>query len=289
MSWGIGEWGISPWGGALPTAAGDNPPIIVLRSPAANAVDVLENATISISFADFDLDLDIGTTLIEIDGVPVFTGLGGFAAGYVGSTSFSVGRFTVQFMKLGGWGFDTLVTVRAFIEDLTGKCADDTWSWRTRINPICYSGLNPLAVELFVQSPMTRFLDLEPVRQVFLNNALQAQTQAIANSENKAARVLYQEAFATEIHTITNSFGIRNEPALRSVVCERQRVAEIDVQLQRHIKRIKAGVESLFLLGALPKEYKAEFSDYLDSTTYNYRVSLVANVLILARLTETAS
>jgi len=288
MSWGIGEWGISPWGGALPTPAGDNPPIIVLRSPAANAVDVLENATISISFADFDLDLDIGTTLIEIDGVPVFTGLGGFAAGYVGSTSFSGGRFTVQFMKLGGWGFDTLVTVRAFIEDLTGKCADDTWNWRTRINPVCYSGLNPLAVELLVQSPMTTFLDLEPARQVFLDNALQIQTQAIANAGNKAARVLYQEAFNTEINTVLNPFDVRDEAALRSIVCERQRVTVIDAQLLRVLPRIREGMRSLFSLNALPREYLGEFNDYLDSTMYSYRVSLVANMIILARLVETS-
>ena len=288
MSWGIGEWGISPWGGALPTPAGDNPPIIVLRSPAANAVDVLENATISISFADFDLDLDTGTTLIEIDGVPVFTGLGGFAAGYVGSTSFSGGRFTVQFMKLGGWGFDTLVTVRAFIEDLTGKCADDTWNWRTRINPVCYSGLNPLAVELLVQSPMTTFLDLEPARQVFLDNALQIQTQAIANAGNKAARVLYQEAFNTEINTVLNPFDVRDEAALRSIVCERQRVTVIDAQLLRVLPRIREGMRSLFSLNALPREYLGEFNDYLDSTMYSYRVSLVANMIILARLVETS-
>jgi len=134
---------------------------------------------------------------------------------------------------------------------------------------------------------MTTFLDLEPARQVLLQSALQPQTRAIAQRGNKAARVVYQEAFATEISTVLNVFEVRNEAALRTVVCERQRVTAIDAQLQEIQLRIRDGLRSLFSLQALPNYYKGDFNDYLDSTAYRYRVSLVANLVLLARLTET--
>lgn len=288
-SWGLGPWGFTEWGGASPPVPGNNPPIIVSRNPLPNAVDVLENAVVSVAFFDIDLDLDTATTLIEIDGATAYSGAGGFTAGYAGRVYYSAGTYTVQIVKLEGWGFDTEVTVRGRIEDSMSNFVDDTWRWRTRENPICYTGLNPLPIEIAIQSPMTRFLELESPRRIFLANALQTQEKAIHNRDNKAARVLYQQGFATEISVLQNPAAIRNEAALQTVVCERNRVTALDEALRKVEDRTRNGIQSLFNLGALPKEYIPQFNDYLDSTLYNYRVSLIANLILLARSIETAN
>jgi hypothetical protein len=291
LGWGIGAWGTSPWGGDLPEGLGvgaGSPPIIVLRDPVSGAADVPENATVSVGFFDADYDLDPGTIAISADGNTVYTGAGGFTAGFVGTTSYSAGRFVVQFLKIGGWGYDTEVTIRGVAEDLASNTTDDTWRWRTRVDPVCYTGLNPLPVETLIQSPMTQFLNLELARQTFLNNALQVQERAISNAGNKAARVMYQTAFSTEISVVQNASRIKNAAALATVVCEKQRLLVLDSQLQKFDKITRTGIAALFSQGALPSEYISAFNDYLDSTLYSYRVSLIANVVILARLAETA-
>ena len=189
--WGTGQWGLDPWGGSGPAATpGDNPPIITQRVPLSGAIDVAEDALVTISFLDIDLDLDTTTVLIEVNGVPVYTGLGGFAAGYVGRTSYSVGTFTVQFVPLASWGFEEVVTIHAYVEDFNGNTANDTWGWTTRADPTCYTGLTPLPIEISVLNPMVTFLELETARRVFLDNALQLQERAIPNAGSKAARVM---------------------------------------------------------------------------------------------------
>lgn len=289
MGWGLSEWGLSPWGGGLPAAAaGTNLPQIVLRSPAPNTIENSENAVVSVGFFDHDLDLDTASTLLIINGVTVYQGGVGFTSGYVGRVYFSAGVYIVQVSKVGGWGFDTQVTVRAYIEDLAAHVVDDTWHWNTRVNPTCYTGLNPLPVEILVQSPMSTFVELEPARKLFLDNCLKVQSKTTPNKGNKAARVLYQHAFSTELSTVQNPYNIRNKAALKTIVCERERAVLLDHKLMAHADRIRNGIQSLYSLGALPREYINSFQDYLDSTMYNYRVSLIANVIILARLTENA-
>lgn len=286
-SWGLGAWGTGPWGGGPPPAGG-TPPLIIFRAPAPNAVEVTEDTVVSVTFFDLDLDLDTATVVVYANGVSVFTGGGGFASGYAGRTSYSAGRYTVQFVNLAGWGYDATVIVRATARDAGSRVVDDTWQWTTRLNPVCYAGLNPLAIELAIQSPMTTFLELESVRQTFLTYALQEQSTRVAQRENKAARVLYQQAFSTELSSLQNVANIRNKLALKTVVCERSRMAALDTKLLTHRVQLQQGIQTLFSQGALPREYISGFQDYLDSTIYTYRVSLVANLIILARNVESS-
>jgi hypothetical protein len=343
--WGSGRWGLDTWGGSTTPLfpPGTNPPQIILRDPDSGFVDVAEDAVLTVSFFDADFNLDTSTTLIEVDGVTVFTGSSGAVAPFVANVTVSAGTYTVQLFKQGGWGFDATVTVRAYIEDttliyinqvfdvveggtvtwnsplspdiglgllypgpgtfdptqsgsdtsahvvvgtFTGLSVDDTWSWRTRSNPICYTGLNPLEIESAIQQPLTAVLDLEPVRQVFINNALKVQDTAIANELNKATRVIYQHAFSTELSTVLNPYILRDENALASIVCERQNTLLIDQALTVYKERIRAGFQALFNQGSIPEELLNAFVDYQDSTIYSYRVSLVAIALLLARSIE---
>lgn len=288
--WGQGQWGTSAWGG-LDVAAtpGSNHPLITLRDPAPGAIDVAENVTISVTFLDLDVNLDTTTTLIEANGATVYTGLGGFQAGFVGRVNVDAGRLTVQFIRLAGWSFESTVTVRAKISDTTSLVVDDTWEFTVRANPVCYTGLNPLSIETAIQQPMTTFLELEPVRQLLLDNTLKIQTGAIANEGNKRARVLYQLAFATELSTLQNPYRLRDETALGVTVCERQNTLVIDEQLVLFKDTVQAAIQSLSTARTFPEEYIRTFVDYLDSTLYTFRVSLVANLILATKSIELQS
>jgi len=263
--------------------------MIVARAPLPRSINVPEDTLVGVKFYDADLDLDPSSVIIKIDGVTVYTGVGGFAAGYVGITYDTAGVHTVQFTKLGGWGYNTTVTVYAFVADATVPVpltAQDTWDWTTRDNPLCYTGLTPLPIELKLQQPMQQFLELEPLRATFIDVALKLQPAATKQRNNKAARVIYQYGFSTELNTLLNPYRLRDRDALNSTVCERENVMIIDAALSKFKDRTQAGIQSLLTLGALPREYIAGLVDYQDSTLPSYRVSLAANLLMFARSVE---
>ncbi len=287
--WGTLPWGLGPYGGSGVILVSPNPPFIVERAPLPGSINVAEETPVSVRFYDVDLNLDPSTISITINGVAPYTGSGGFAAGYAGRTTYSAGSYLVQIFKMGGYGFDTVVTVTAYAADLTALSVSDTWSWTTRADPVCYSGLTPLPIEIAIQSPLITFLDIEPARRVFMDNDLGADplaTRAITSRGNKAARVLYQMAFETELSAVLNPFALKNTKALQVVVCERQNMILLDAALARYQTALKAGIQSLFNLRALPEPYVSSFLEYLDSTLPTYRVSLVANMVLLAKAKE---
>jgi len=287
-SWGILPWGGAVWGGAPPPVPGINPPFIIERVPAPNTTENNEETPIFVRFYDVDLNLDVSTVTLTINGVLAFSG-GVFSPGFVGLTNISGGSYLVRIFKLGGWGYDATVTVSAYAADTTALFVTDAWSWTTRGNPICYSGLTPLPVEVAIQQPLERFLDIEPARRVFLDNALindPLGLRAIPNRGNKAARVLYQIAFETEVSSVLRPFNIRNAAALAVVVCERQNILVIDTALQKISGQLQSGIQSLFTQGALPQTYVSTFLEYLDSTIPTYRVGIVANMILLAKSNE---
>jgi hypothetical protein len=133
---------------------------------------------------------------------------------------------------------------------------------------------------------MERFISLEQYRTLFLDNALRLQATASSQPGNKAARVIYQSAFATELCTLLNPYDLRNKDALDSVVSERQNTRAIDKVLADNSKTLKTDIQAFHELSGLDTAYLASFSDYLDSTLYIYRVSLVANILLYAKAYE---
>ena len=287
--WGTGTWGFTAWGGTLPSSVvGTHAPQIIDKSPAPNAINVREDSPVAVWFFDADYDLDTPSAQIVINGVLAYDGVTGFQSGFTGRTSYSAGSFIVTVVRLGGWSYEQVVTVTASISDLTALSVSETWSWTVRANPVCYAGVTPLTIELQIQQPMTTFIELEVPRQVILANALKI-AKLVNQQGNKAARVVYQLGFATELSTVLNRYNVRDTEALKTTVCERQNILIIDAQLHAVRDRIKAGIESLYTLRALPQEYVTGFMDYLDSTLPSYRVSLVANLVMLARAHETRS
>jgi hypothetical protein len=287
-AWGFQQWGNEAWGGEDVTifAGGTNNPLITARAPAPDSSEVSETAIVSVVFFDADTDLDTTTTLVEINGQVAYQGNTGFATGYAGTVKVIAGSQLVQLTRVEGWGYSASINVRAYIADLTGRFVDDSWSWATRANPACWMGTSPSAVETRMQSPFTTFLDIEPVRSVLMNNAVLPQEFAIPFSKNKAARVILQLAFSTEISSVLNQYRIRDTDALDVTVCERQKTIRVDQALQLVGKRIVPAIKSLQLQGILGEEYITSFVDYSDSTLYNYRVSLAATLVAMAAAIE---
>jgi hypothetical protein len=287
--WGTGSWGFTAWGGTIPASVvGTHNPQIIDRAPVPNALGVREDAPVAVWFFDADYNLDTATAQIVINGELAYLGSSGFQPGYTGRVTYNAGSLIVLVARLGGWEFDEVVTVSAEIYDLTSLYTSDTWSWTVRANPICYTGVAPLPIEIKIQSPMDSFLEIEVARQVLFDNVLKL-GRNVPQQGNKAARVIYQLAFETELSTILNPYNLKNKPALETTVCERENILVVDAQLQTIRGRIQAGIESLFTLQALPQAYVTGFTDYLDSTLPSYRVSLVANMVLLARAFETRS
>ena len=287
--WGTGSWGFTAWGGTLPRAVlGTHAPQIIERFPAPGAVDIREDSPVAVWFFDIDYNLDLTSAQISVDGALAYSGSSGFQTGFTGSVSYSAGSLIIHVIRLDGWTYGSTVTVTANISDATSLSVSDTWSWTVRQNPICYVGVTPLDIEKLVQQPMDKFIELEPTRQVLLDTVLKL-NKPVSQQGNKAARVVYQLAYETELSTILNPYLNKNLPALETVVCERQNILIIDARLEAIRTRTKAGIDSLYNLRALPKEYVTGFMDYLDSTLPSYRVSLAANLVMLARAYETRS
>jgi hypothetical protein len=279
--WGTGSWGVGAWGG-IEDGFGAHPTLIVTRLPAPGSRDNPENSVITVGFFDADYAINTADIDIYVNGTLAYTA-SAFEPGFVGRAGYNAGRFLVQIAAVTGYTFGSTVTVHATIP---GEVTD-TWSWEVRSNGICYSGLTPLPIELAIQQPMTTFLEVEPIRLALMNAAIQStSTTAAQQTANKQARVVYQWAFETELSTVLNPYALKNANALRSIVCERQNAAIVDRDLLALKDRAQAAINSLYTLRALPKEYTTGFLDYLDSTVYSYRVSLAANMVLLARAVE---
>lgn len=288
-SWGLGEWGIAPWGGGPPApfdcVAADPPLQIVVRFPAPNETDVSISELVKVAFFDIASDLNLATAYVEIDGKAAYGG-GQFLNGFVGQSSFVAGVFALQFVNPLGWPYNTSIPVRAYIENSLGECVDETWSWTTQVDPICYSGLTPNQTELDIQQPLQTFIELEFIRQLLLKSVLKVGRLPITNANNKAARVIYQIAYSTELSTLLNTYATRLDEDLQTTVCEREKAIVTDTSLFKFESRIRASIKTLTNRGLVTREYVNTFNDYLDSTNYNFRVSLVANLIITAKAIE---
>lgn len=284
-NWGFSEWGKSPWGLAQ---LGGSSPQIINRFPLPKAIDVVENTPIAVWFYDAEFNLDSTTASITVNGVVAYSGVSGFSPEYTGTVTVTGGSLVIQLFKLGGFSYDETVTVTAYIADTSALNVTDTWSWKVRANPLCYPGTAPLPIELLIQQPISMFIGLEAARQALFDSVLKT-TTAVRQPGNKAARVIYQLAFSTELSTVLNPYNLKNKDALKTTVCERENILKTDQRLATVSAPIKLGIQELYNKRALPQEYVTGFMDYLDSALPSYRVSLVANMVLLARAYETRS
>jgi len=281
--WGLGLWGYSSWG-SLVTDEGT--PQIISRYPEINQTEVTEDTAITVQIFDVNYDLDITSIALLINGVLAYDGISGFAPGFTGKFTYISGVSTLLVTSFSGFEYNQLVTIHLNAQDAASHILDSTWSFTVRDNPTCYAGNQPLPIEVALQSPMETYLNLEPFRVLMLNTALRPGPKAITSAGNKAARVIYQLAYSTELSTVLNSFDEKNARAITSKVCERQTTLEIDRALHTRKKELPPAVLAFKARGLVPDPYLRAFNDYLDSALYTYRVSLVANMLILARYLE---
>lgn len=280
--WGTAQWGDARFG-VRDTTGG---PLVIYKSPASNQLDVVEDTFITVQFFDPTYNLNTATAAITVDGVLAYVGSTGFSAGFIGKVSIAAGVLTVRLRGAAGFPFDKQVNVTAYVQDLTDLYTLDNWSFTIRSNPNTYDGLQPLPVEVALQSPFTTFISLEPYRTLLLDNALRKQGPALINTGNKAARVIYQVAFATELSTLLNPYDLYDKTAIASIVAEKENTRLLDKILMANAKMLKADIAAFHKLSGLDPAYLTAFSDYLDSTLYIYRVSLVANTLLFATAYE---
>jgi len=285
--WGLGEWGITPWGGGLleECAVADPPLQIVIRYPAPNAEDVPPNEIVKVGFFDFNDDLDLSTAYIVINGIAAYGG-NQFLNGYVGQTTTLPGFFSVELFNPLGYPFDSQISVRAHIANSNDECVDETWWWRTAGDPVCYTGVTPNKIELALQTPFTSFLDLEFIRRLMFKLVLRTRQVPIKNYDNKAARVIYQLGYSTELSTVLNTYVEKRKVDLETIVCEREKAIVIDKGVFKYEDRLLKSINALANRGIFTREYISAFHDYKDSVNYNFRVSLVANLLMSAKAIE---
>ena len=284
--WGLDPYGLSAFGGVSGLVGGQvgTAPLIVYQDPAPGSINVAEDALITVTF--FDVDLHTPSVKVYVNGVVAYSGTTGFAGGYLGRTQATATTLSVQIYKRGGWGYEKTITVRGFAADDTALTVDSTWSWSTIGNSLCYSGLTPLAVETQLLQPLQRFIGVEPLRLLMLREAIRRNIRSTANEGPKSARVVYQLAYQTELSVIQNPYLIKSKAALRATVCEQQNTLNIDKILGQNEALLRAAINGIEQQQALDERYSREFADYLDTSLYQYRVSLAANLVLLAGAIE---
>jgi len=287
--WGFGEWGFSPWSGS-PSVGTLCAPVgpqlnLLIRSPGPGERDVAPDRIVKLAFYDSTLNIDPSTLYVTINGQAAVSGTL-FLNGFSGSVAIVSDVLTVQILNPVGWAYDSTFETFAHLKNFAGECFEDTWRWHTGTDTVCYTGLSPLEIEQALIQPLNFFLEAEFLRSFLLQHILRIRNTPILNSESKAARAIYQTAFSTELSTIQNLYVPRNEKALATIVCERERLIIVDAALANYHDLIKKMITSLTNKGVVTREHTAAFFDYLDSTNYNFRVSLVCNLVILAKALE---
>jgi hypothetical protein len=292
-------WGLVPWGfrefGFGPVKVIADPtlpppvyyePVIIYKSPAPNQTNVAEDAIVHIQFSHAEHILDIRTPRIYLNDVLVYSGATGFQANVVGTAKSVAGVRILQIHYLPGFSYNERVSVRAYATDFRGVSVDSTWYFQVREDPRYYGGLSALPVELRLQKPYQYFLGLEPVRQRMLSLALAPQPAYIAEAGNKAARVLYQLAYATELSSLLNRYDLQDPSALVTLVREKENRVVLDAAMMSYRDQIERGLEDFIKLKLFDSAYMTSFAEYLNSSSYLYRMSLLANMLFFAAAYE---
>ena len=288
-SWGLQEWGTGAWSisNLVSTAANSDAPVISLLQPLAGSNTVSISTTVSVAIVDANYDLDLSTITMTLNGDLIYTGTGGFVAGYTGSMVSLPQGTLLEFAPDEPWAYDFQATLYVTASDSLSNTASQYFSWQFESNPRCYTGLDPIPFELQLQEPLTRYLVGEQLRRVLVDAVLKDDNAYIANSGTKAARSIIQVAHSTELKTLLNRKLSVPDRVLTTVICERDRDLHVDQALASYIKDARALIDSMIQLGDLPQYYVATLNDYLNSNRYQYRVSAIACLIILAKVAET--
>jgi hypothetical protein len=277
---GFSHWGLSEWGFGDRLATEATRPQIIYKSPIPGQINVLETVPLHVQFFHEEFALDLASAEIYIDDVLIYGGLTEFFNGARGSVKTISGVTSVILYPAQGFQFGSRTNVRAAISDLDGDRIDEAWSFLVREDPASYLGADALPIEEQIQRPILRFTPLDHLRHEFLNYAIPERLTHIVNRGNKAARVLYQTAFATELCTLQNPFSLRNDAVLQVVVNEKENLLVLDQKMQLHRETLEAAIVDFRNQGVFKEDYLKSFLSYMDAPTYLYRTSLIANLVL---------
>ena len=285
-AWGAAPWGRFPWGRAELAPDAALRPTIVYRAPVLGQLDVAESAPLEVHIGHPAHLLDEESVTLYLDARKVYDGVNGFAVGVIGRVQSASGVVSVQFYAPEGLSYGSRPVLRAVAQDSVGERLDESWTFQVRDNPALYAGFLALPVELSLQKPYTAFLALEQVRQLMFAHVLKPGLVHVSNYGNKASRVIYQLAFATELSTLQNPFRLKDKAALGVTVGEKENTLTLDQTLQLHRDLIEGGIDNFRKLGVFGDDYTKSFREYLDSNLYLYRTSLVSNLILYAAAYE---
>ena len=277
---GFAHWGVFPWGFGESEASAEERPQIIYKSPIPGQNNVVESAPIHVQFYHPLFTLVPESMELKMNGLVVYDGDTGFKNGARGSVRTLSGVTSIVLYPAQGFEYGQLSSVTAAISDQAENTVQETWSFVARDDPSGYVGADALPVEIRMQKPYPQFMALDWLRQEMLNHAIGERSLYIVNRGNKAARVIYQAAFATELCTLQNIFRIKNPGALLSVVREKQTLLALDVELAKHRDALHAAITDFGQQRIFTDDYLNSFRTQAESPSYLYRVSLVSNLVL---------
>ncbi len=280
-SWTSNTWLSSP--PLFPAGTPGAPLVLALALPLNNAVNVPLSAPIRIcTYAA----VETSSMAIYVNGVVAFNNAE-FVNGYHGFKRDFANRRFFEFAPHDGFVPGKTYTVLVEANDFTAALTTAGWSF-TAVGTDVYTGNALLPLERALLTPLARFLELEPVRQMLLQQVVINTTSNTPNRDNIAARALYQLAYESEISAALNPFAPLTKSALDSVIPSKRPTLELAALVESFDGRIQLCLTQLFNSGAFPREFRNNFADYLESLLYSYRVSAAATLVFLACAIEQA-
>lgn len=262
----------------FPAAAGSTGPVLALLSPADGAINVSRATPIRVCvFAP--AGVSVAGITFTVDGQTPAPGAAGPETPFAGRTVYQIALPPTT-------PAGALIRVNAEITDTLARTASAAWSYTLLPEAGVYAGNDILPAEALLLTPMQIYLELEPVRQALLANAVRDTAGTLSNRNALAARVLYQTAFSSDISSTLNPFIRPNAQALASGIPTRRPLLELADVVDSYKKRIDAGLAQIFESGAYPKEFRNNFADYLGSLLYTQRVAAAAALVLLGRALE---
>jgi hypothetical protein len=274
------------WDPSLVGDAGTNNMMVLNTNPTHNDTGVDPAIVYIIRAHHPDYSLVLAQLQVYVNGIEAYSG-GEFRNGFVGIYREEFGGFVIGLVPPENLGFNDQGFVKAGLVDSSFNIQTAFSGFNLQANPLCYVGNAALPIERQLTQPLTTFLEVEPLRKFLLGAAVNTNTSADFKN-NKAARVVYQLAYSTELSSILNPHMSANEDALQAIVCEQNKVIDIASKLEPKRDQVIAALQELQTHGVLPREYVTTLFDYLDSTLFNYKASLVANIVLLAKAVEMA-
>ena len=283
------RWASNTWLSAPPLFTGGSGgvlgPSFALISPSNGAASV--DAETPLRLAVYTTDTPV-SVIVSVNGVTAYFA-GVFSAGWKGIDRDFAGRKFLEIVPTAGFAEKTLYRVTAAATDASSNVTQASWTFTRDAAVATYGGTNLLTEEAWLLSPMEIFLNLEPLRQMLLQQVLRDEASSITNRNAIAARAIYQLAFETEISALLNGWVARNAAATKVRIVQRRPALALAQRVDAFRGSIDQGMASLFASGLLPREYRNNLADHLDSLLYSYRVSAAATLLFLARAAEVAA